>query len=417
MYIFLTITCIVFSLLIIVNDKQSRFLLFFVAITFLPYGFELSYKLIAPRILVFAFLVSILIRSKEISLIKEIPCRNFLLLVFLSYLLTGFFDHRFGFFQEITKSLTMFFETFGGIILGYVSCNLHTERKTRKCFIVLAYIISLYSLLCIAIGSDPYSWAIGESDSMQHGRMRVASFFFNSHMAGLAMSIYLLVLLYFKQKYKFTILQNIAILLLFIALLLTASRSSLLDFMAGCLVLYFSFLKQSKMKFKYILTGCFVLFCLYVTIGQTVYDKFADAFQDDGGATGGSNVAMRLQQLAFSWMLFLKSPWFGNGFNYFWEEIKVKDNYLSSMLLGAESYVFILLIERGIIQIITICLYFVSLFRFFLNRKSLESNLCIAILTAFLVNSITTGNTYKWIFVMPFVGYYMRYVQLNIKSK
>lgn len=53
------------------------------------------------------------------------------------------------------------------------------------------------------------------------------------------------------------------------------------------------------------------------------------------------------------------------------------------MLLGAESYVFILFIERGLIQIITILLYFVGLYRYLLRNKCQESYLCMALLTAF----------------------------------
>lgn len=87
------------------------------------------------------------------------------------------------------------------------------------------------------------------------------------------------------------------------------------------------------------------------------------------------------------------------------------------MLLGAESYVFILFIERGLIQIVTILLYFVGLYRYLLRNKCIESYLCMALLTAFLVNSIVTGNTYKWIFAMPFVGYYLRYVQLKKRKE
>lgn len=112
------------------------------------------------------------------------------------------------------------------------------------------------------------------------------------------------------------------------------------------MVLYYDIIRKSRHKIKIILGFLLVLVVAYLLIGNIIVAKFADAFQDDGGETGGSNVAMRLQQLSFSWDLFLQSPWFGNGFNYFWEYIKVKDNYLSSMLLGAESYIFILLIER-----------------------------------------------------------------------
>lgn len=418
MYILLTTICLIMAGLLIVKDRQTRFLLFLIGITFLPYGFEVSYKLSAPRILVLAFFVSMFVRNNEICAIKRVPCSFCLLLVFIAHLLTGFFDHRLTVMQGLSKSLVMFMETFGGILLGYVSFDSQSKNKRLlKYLIILSFIVGLYSVFCFMIGADPFSASIGDTDSMNDDRHRVSSFFYNSHIAGLAMSSYIIILLFLRQKYKFTLFQNMMIILMFVALMLTKSRSSLLDLIAGCLVLYSTFIFNSSHKMKYIGLGLIVLLILYLSIGQIVLGQFSDAFKDDGGNTGGSNVAMRLQQLSFSWDLFLKNPLFGNGFNYFWDEIKAKDNYLSSMLLGAESYIFILLIERGAIQIVTIVLYFCSLYRFFIRRKSPESNLCMALLTAFLVNSIVTGNTYKWIFIMPFIGYYMRYVQLYVKSK
>lgn len=183
------------------------------------------------------------------------------------------------------------------------------------------------------------------------------------------------------------------------------------------MVLYSDIIRKSRHKIKIILGLLLVLVVAYLLIGNIIVAKFADAFQDDGGETGGSNIAMRLQQLSFSWDLFLQSPWFGNGFNYFWEYIKVKDNYLSSMLLGAESYIFILLIERGGILIVLILLYFISLIRYFIQCRTLESYFALSLLVAFLVNSIVTGNLYKWIFVMPLIGYYLHYVKFQIKQK
>lgn len=419
MYILLSVLCVLFAIMIMVTDKQSRFLIFLVGITFLPYGFEITSKLLAPRILVFAFLASVMLRGKELHLIGKFPQLCLLSFVLIAHLLTGIFDARLSFEQGTFKAFIAFMESFGGILLGYASFSpKENSRRLLKCLISLSLIVGVYSLICFVIKADPVSSAInGGTDSMNDDRHRIASFFFNSHMAGFAMSIYIIVLLYLRQKFRFTAYQNAVAVLMFVALMLTKSRSSLLDLAAGCLVLYSAVFFQSTKKMKYIGMGFVVLLVLYVSIGQTVLAQFSDAFKDDGGETGGSNMAMRLQQLAFSWDLFLQSPWFGNGINYFWEYIKVKDNYLSSMLLGAESYIFILLIERGAIQIVCICLYFLSLYRFFIKRKSQESNLCMALLTAFLVNSIVTGNTYKWIFVMPFIGYYMRYVQLYVKPR
>ncbi len=420
MYLFLSAICIFLSVALLFKNGVNRLLLYMVGITFLPYGLELTGKLIAPRLLTFAFLLSVLLRFKEFRSLKQLPAKWLMVILFIAHLLTGLMDHRISMIQGLIKAITMFVETFGGIILGYVSfiaINKKWNLQIRNRFVILALVVCIYSLFCVFINSDPYSSAIGDTDSMIDSRLRSASFFYNSHVAGMAMTGYFILLLYFKQKYKFNQFQNLVLLLLFIAIFLTGSRSSLLCLIAGFLILYYDIVKRSKYKFK-ILFGSLLMLCIgYGVIGHIVIAKFADAFQDDGGETGGSNIAMRLQQLSFSWELFWQSPWFGNGFNYFWEYIKAKDGYLSSMLLGAESYVFILLIERGLIQIIAIFIYFVSIIRYFSRAKTLESYLGLALLTAFLVNSIVTGNLYKWIFVMPLIGYYLHYVQFQMKQK
>lgn len=138
------------------------------------------------------------------------------------------------------------------------------------------------------------------------------------------MSIYLILLLYFRQKYKFSAFQNFIAVLLFISLILTKSRSSLLDLIAGSIVLYSALFFQSSSKMKYMGTSLVSLFILYLFVGESIVSQFTDAFREDGGTSGGSNVTMRLQQLAFSWDLFLKNPIFGNGFNYFGMKLRLR---------------------------------------------------------------------------------------------
>lgn len=417
----LLILCLVCCLAIIKTNGQKRLLVFLCAIVIFPFGLILSGKFGAHRLLIIAFTLSVLIHNRSRHCIATIPLKWILLVVFVSHLLTGIFDVRVGTVVGLVKALNAYMITFWLIVLGYVSCENTGERYDRRIlrtFTSLSIMIGLYSIFCIAVGKDYYSQMIGDAtDSMIDGRMRCAGFFFNSHVAGLATSIYLLVLLYLKYKYRFTWKQNMGAVLLFVALFLTMSRSSLLDFIAGAFVFYVCALKNTPHKWKMILGGGFVLLLLYMVVGDAILSKFSDAFEEDGGETGGSNVAMRLLQLDFSLYYFNLSPIFGNGFSYFWEYIKANQAYGFDMLLGAESYIFILLIERGAIQIVTICICFILLIRYFIKHKTVESYLGLALVTAFLVNAIVTGCADKWPFVMPLIGYYMRYVQLQKNEK
>ena len=166
MNILLIASCIIISMMLIVRDKQSRFLVFLIGITFLPFGLEVSYKLSAPRILVVAFFISVLFRSNEIKSVKHMPSSFLLLLVFVSHLLTGIFDQRLSLFQGVSKALVMFAETFGSVILGYVSFGTNTkEKKLLKTILVLVFLVGVYSVFCFAIKADPYSASIGDTDS------------------------------------------------------------------------------------------------------------------------------------------------------------------------------------------------------------------------------------------------------------
>ena len=412
-YIILTV---LFAGLIFTHKGISRFLIFIIGITFLPYGFYLAENISSARVLNVAFWMSVIVSNEDRKRLLSIPCKYAVFFLLFSFILTGFFDGRFNFVVGTLKGLLVFFETFGYMLLGYISFCESKERQFVACLKRLSFIVCVYAFLCIMLGSDPLNAAIGFSDSFADDRNRVASFYYNSHIAGLAESICLLILLYVKLKYKTKLFDDILIVLLVIALFMTKSRSALLDFMAGASVLYYLFIAKSKTKVKYILIAFIVLVVLYMLFGSMIESKFGDAFLDDGGKTGGSNVVMRMQQLYYSYQLFLKNPLFGNGFNYFWDVIAAENGFLSSMLMGAESYVFILLIERGLIQIVANIVFFTCIYRYMFRQKCLESYLAIAMLTAFLVNSIVTGNLYKWPFAMLYIGFYLGFLQIKMEK-
>ena len=203
------------------KNGVNRLLIFFVGITFLPYGLVLTGKLIAPRLLVFAFILSIIIQWKNIRYLKNMPAKWIMILLFLAHLLTGFFDQRVSLFQGFIKALIVFMDTFGGIVLGYLSFNgisRCSNRQIFQTFLFLSFIACTYSFCCLLIGSDPYSLSIGDTDSLVGGRLRSASFFFNSHVAGMAFTVYLLLLLYMKQKMKYNQFQNMILLFLLMAI-------------------------------------------------------------------------------------------------------------------------------------------------------------------------------------------------------
>lgn len=416
MVFFLSVCLIILALLIFFQTGIKRLIFFICGITFIPFGIEVAPHLDAHRILILSFYLSICIHKKEFKELKTIPGFRFIIIILITHLLTGFFDSRLSLFAGTYKSIIAFLETFGTIFFGYVSCHHRDDKKYITRFIrIFSLILALYSLFTFFVGYDFFNQTIPGTDSLTDSRHRISSFLSNSHLAGLAFSMYLLIILYDNYIKNKNSLKSILVYLLFIALLLTMSRSSLLNFITGCLFLYIPILLKSPHK-KILITS-FIL--IIIVCNQLIYhillQKFGAIFEPTGSSdVSGSNLETRTVQLYYSWLLFLNHPWLGNGFQYFWEVIKADGGSLSDYLAGAESYIFILLIERGLIQIIAISAYFIFLFSYFRKHKNAEiSTLAIAMLVAFLVNSILTGNGYKWTFCFPFLGMYIK--SINFK--
>lgn len=415
MYTFLCFLVIIASASLLFLDGYKRFSVLLVGLTFFPYGIYLLPHLNAQRIMIFGFIFSVFLRPSEWRKIRSIPSFWLLILLLGSFIATAMTDKRVGFFDGTYKAVIAYCESFGCIFIGYLS--IQKDKDVGRVFNLirkLAYVVCAYSIFCFLIGYDFYNQLIPGTDSMIGGRLRIASLYYNSHVAGFAISVMALILLFqdtVKNKQPF---KDPVIYLLVLSLFFTGSRSSLLDFLVGCLLLYIPTFMESKHKVRFLFVSIILIGIICFIIGGYVMSSFSDAFKEGGGDTGGSSWEMRQQQLYYSLWLYHKSPIFGNGINYFWEVIKAKGGYLSSMLLGAESYVFILLIDRGLIEIILNILYFGSTYLSFLRYKEQQKFLGLAILTAFLVNSISEGNEYKWVFVLPFIG--MMFKDIHIRN-
>lgn len=406
MYTFLCFLVIIASASLLFLDGYKRFSVLLVGLTFFPYGIYLLPHLNAQRIMIFGFIFSVFLRPSEWRKIRSIPCFWLLILLLGSFIATAMTDKRVGIFDGTYKAVIAYCESFGCIFIGYLS--IQNDRDIGRVFQLirkLAYVVCAYSIFCFLIGHDFYNQLIPDTDSMVGGsRLRIASFYYSSHLAGFAISVMALILLFqdtVKNKQPF---KDPVIYLLVLSLFLTGSRSSLLDFLVGCLLLYIPTFMESRHKVRFLFVSIILIGIIYFVIGGYVMSSFSDVFKEGGGDTGGSSWEMRQQQLYYSLWLYHKSPIFGNGINYFWEVIKGQGGYLSSMLLGAESYLFILLIDRGLIEIILNILYFGVNYIYLFKSKNSNKFLTLAILTAFLVNSFAEGNGYKWVFALPFIG-------------
>ena len=414
--IFLIIVLLIGFSLIKEKRDYNRFIIYYLSIIFVP--FAITYPtpgLYSHRFFSICFLVSLLYHNK-IKNIHALPCFLFLLIILISHYLTAFHDNRISTFHKFWKPTIIYFESFGLIILGYYTNFKNYDWKNfKKLIINITIIVCCYAIFTFIIKYDPILSILKNYFNSENAdfypsgdRIRITSFFFNSHINGFFCSIISVIIfyIYLKEGFKGKKIK-IATLALIINLILSGSRSSIVGAILGICILVLVGLKLKKQIsiISVVLVGLLLL--SQTSFFQEQISSIYDMFSEDGGSTGGSSLGMRTKQLEISLEILAENSFWGNGFDYL-NEIIAQDNiYRESGLHGAESYIFLLLIERGIFQTICIGIYFIMLYRHINKERknlNLENTLNISLLSVFLFNSIVTGNGYKWTFIMPLIG-------------
>ena len=146
------------------------------------------------------------------------------------------------------------------------------------------------------------------------------------------------IILYHSKKSR--ILAIIIVFLLIAGVLFSGDRTAML--MTGILsISLFPFIGTNKRIFFLLLI---VLLCIYLQF-QDYFDEIYFAFAHSDEVVG-SSTSMRMSQLEAAIRWYNKSPLWGNGLSATVECVKIDPN-----ILGAESIVFQLLINRGLIGI------------------------------------------------------------------
>ena len=147
--------------------------------------------------------------------------------------------------------------------------------------------------------------------------------------------------------------------LLFIGVLSTGTRSVYLSFAIGMMPMIAFY----SSKLKYIIG--FIAICIIVyQNNQELFDSILDSFihQDEAG---GSSTELRELQFAAAYRFFIQHPFFGNGIDYV---VTAMDK--STQLLGAESCIFIIMIDRGIFGFIAYAVFNIELVWMLLKKSS-----------------------------------------------
>lgn len=197
-------------------------------------------------------------------------------------------------------------------------------------------------------------------------------------------------------NYYKKIKNKIFIIGLVIGTFLSGSKSPILSLIIG-------FIPYLKMKwilnFKVLIVAASI-----VVISKPLIDKiYADIYtaltvEHVYEYQGGSSLAMRMMQLEVSLTEFEKAPIIGNGTKYLAEA----KSYYGSELLGAESIWFELLIEKGLLGIISFIILLI--YPLFVKRIIHKKGYIALMLGWLAINTMTTipgvGNTFYYTLIV-----------------
>lgn len=132
--------------------------------------------------------------------------------------------------------------------------------------------------------------------------------------------------------------------LLLIGVFLANSRATILALVFG--LLQFDYIRKPKT----LLIAFFIFLIMVLPFSDYILNVYHSIFDFTGNYdVGGSSMDMRMRQLDISLFLFLQNPIFGGGLSmiyYLMTDISIPE------LAGAESQLFYLLIERGLLGIL-----------------------------------------------------------------
>jgi hypothetical protein len=385
------------------------------------------------RFMLFSLLIPELANfKKSIRDFRKFPLFYPLIIVFVGFLLIGLFDTRINFFLQIYRPTDLYIQTFLVIFLAYN--NIKEEEDWQilmKYFAVCSIILCLYGFYNFVTKNNPYDNLISTSfnsfssfdfyKNIFDERFRINSFVDHPIYYGYLLGILFLLSFHtiLDKQNNFRIIYLSSIVMTFLNLLMTNSRTPLISFSLG---MVFFILMSLQLKLKVQIALLAILFCAGIYTIPSIRDKInntIDIFQKGGSQVSGSSLKMREMQLQASFLLFEKKPISGNGLYYIEENLGYSSNEDKSLssndLQGFESYFYIIIIEQGIIGIVLNVIFFGSLILYFWKRKIISveySGLGLAITIMFLTFSIGTGTLGSWIITMGILGIIIKKLQL-----
>ena len=299
---------------------------------------------------------------KRTTQIVSFPYKTPLKYIFISWALSTIFAYI-GFVGAVSQFVRVVFQQ---IIFIWMLWELIDVRKDLnfivKWFSIAFFFICIYGLYENQIQSNPlveYEVSLIEDDDRainftydaDRGRgYRTQSVFEHAIGAGInwAMYIVFILSLYINYKYpiKYKRLAFITVFLSVLCLFFTNSRAPIVFLILSGLSLINLRNKRGYYFLMFSVISIVILLPYLSEYTDNILSIFNSKIQEQ---VGGSNAEMRFEQLDAALALMMQSPLVGLGFKFMYE----LDNSLIDALLGFESMWFIIMVQFGIIGVLT----------------------------------------------------------------
>lgn len=316
--------------------------------------------------------------------IREFPFYKSYAILILSFILAGF-NLRIGAVGNII----------GFFLYPFLAWIAKDRIKDYWSFLILhlsffTIIIVSIGLLELYMGFNPVSLYLENKnimsfvevrdDYIRFGMYRCRSLMAWCSTYGVACGFTMITLLYctFYRRVSIPLMAYLLCVFLFIGVLSSGTRSVYTSVCIGLLPLIINY----TAKFKYILLLIVVMIIVY-TNNQEMFDEIFDSFIHSDEA-GGSSVALRQSQFQAAYNYYIRHPLFGNGVGAVGMAIEK-----SAQLMGAESCVYIIMIDRGLFGFIAYGLFNIQMLNYLLKNRRYRAIIFVPI--AILIGKIISA--------------------------
>ena len=419
------------------NDHSKKWLIVIIGSIFIHNSIRVA-GLSVHRILLYTLLFSEFYHFQRFRKeFKAFPLKRYIVLLIIGSIIIAFFDDRLNIVSKLYEPIRELTGSYFNVVLGYMCFRKVSDfKKIQTPLLLTLLIISIFGVFTWFIKNNVYnqiviSNVIEDSNLVQKNlykygaeasRFRVTSTFdssFNYGFVSSLLAIFSFSLIITKLKSN-KYLTYISFIFGTFGVILSNSRTVLMALFISLLVFILVSMKFSK-KVLIIISIAFLSLTTYYTIPAVnrSINNTIDLFSGTSNNIEGSSIEMRAIQFVGATNYFLQSPILGNGFKYIYNDLgwgEGDKRKLDKDMYGFESIIYQLMIEQGIIGLLTHFLLFISLTLFFrrhLKSEKVLASLGISITLLFIIFAIGTGPLNAWPITMLFVGAIIKTIELK----